>query len=75
MRTLWVWNIAKQTHSFKSNDIGQSLIDIGRLVNLSMWVIMTHCIIDENLASITAGEAMLHCVRNNNKNLNDSHSH
>lgn len=36
---------------------------------------MTHCIIDENLASITAGEAMLHCVRNNNKNLNDSHSH
>ncbi len=33
---------------------------------------MTHCVIDENLASITAGEAMLHCVRNNNMNLNDS---
>ena len=41
------------------------MIDIGRLVHLLIVRYNAHDV-SENLASITAGEARLHCVRNNN---------
>lgn len=52
------------------------MIDIGRLVHLLIVRYNARCKPDASVsASIAAGEAMLHCVRNNNKNLNDSYYH